>query len=69
MQQEEINLAVAHTTGESLMEIERLGFTLADPTVVEYDPEPLTRWPLVIDWDRYAETTDRTMSHGQSCLV
>lgn len=69
MLQEEIDLAVANTTGESLVEIERLGFTLADPTVVEYDPEPFTRWPLVIDWDRYAETTDRTTSQGQSCLV
>lgn len=55
MFQREIDLAVARATGESLMEIERLGFTLADPAVVEFDPEPHMRPPLVIDWDAHYE--------------
>jgi hypothetical protein len=55
MFQHEIDLAVARATGESLTEIERLGFTLADPAIVEFDPESHLRPPLVIDWDAHCE--------------
>jgi hypothetical protein len=51
MTQREIDRAVAATTGESLTEIRHLGFGIADPTVVDHDPEASARRPLVIDWD------------------
>jgi len=51
MTQIEIDRAVAARTGESLSEIRRLGFGIADPSLAEYDPEPSSRPPLVIDWD------------------
>ncbi len=51
MTQSEIDRAVAARTGETVSEIRRLGFGIADPSWVEYDPEPNSRPPLVIDWD------------------
>jgi hypothetical protein len=50
MTQAEIDLAVSQATGESLPEITSRGFCIADPDVVDYDPEPPRR-PLVVDWD------------------
>jgi hypothetical protein len=49
MSQREIDEAVAKATGESRAEIHSLGFSIADPLEVAFDPEP--RWPLVLDWD------------------
>lgn len=49
MTQLELDSAVATATGENLSEIRQLGFSLADPLEVNYDPEP--RRPLVFDWD------------------
>ena len=49
MTQMEIDQEVASVTGESLLEIRRLGFGLADPLEADYDPEP--RRPLVFNWD------------------
>jgi hypothetical protein len=49
MSQHEIDQAVAVATGESVATIRELGFGIADPPEVAYDPEP--RWPLVLDWD------------------
>lgn len=49
MTQTEIDTAVATVTGESVAMIHHLGFGLADPMEVEFDPEP--RSPLVLDWD------------------
>ncbi len=43
MQQLEIDRLVAEATGESMSEVRRLGFSLADPMFVEYDPEPSYR--------------------------
>jgi hypothetical protein len=51
MTQRDIDRAVAASTGESLSEIRHLGFGIADPGAAEYDPEPSSRPPLVIDWD------------------
>ena len=39
----QINHAVAKATGESLDLVRSLGFSIADPTVVCYDPEPPRR--------------------------
>jgi hypothetical protein len=49
MTQLDLDRQVASATGESLAEIRRLGFGLADVLEVRYDPEP--RRPLVFDWD------------------
>ena len=49
MSQRDIDVAVARVTGESLSEIHHLGFGLADPLDVNFDPEP--RRPLYFDWD------------------
>lgn len=49
MTQLEIDRAVAAVTGETLKEIRHLGFGIADPVDVRFDPEP--RAPLVYNWD------------------
>jgi hypothetical protein len=47
--QHEINRAVAQATGESVAEIEHLGFSLADPDDIAFDPEPGEG--QYVDWD------------------
>ena len=49
MSQYEIDQAVATVTGENIRLIHNLGFSIADPLEVAYDPEP--RKPLMLDWD------------------
>jgi hypothetical protein len=49
MTQRDLDRAVATVTGETVSEIHHLGFSLADPLDVRFDPEP--RRPLVFDWD------------------
>ncbi len=49
MSQQELEQAVATATGESVATIHSLGFGIADPLEVAYDPE--SRGPLVLDWD------------------
>ena len=51
MKQEKINRLVARATGEDLREIRRMGFTIADPAHVGYDPEPKQRRFRTLDWD------------------
>ena len=51
MKQERINRLVARATGEDLREIRRMGFTIADPAHVGFDPEPKQRRPRTLDWD------------------
>ncbi len=50
MSAHELDRAVAKATGESCATIRRRGFSLADPDVVSYDPEP-DFGPNTIDWD------------------
>ena len=50
MTQREINRAVARATGEDLSEISRRGFSIADPAVIGFDPEPC-ELAESIDWD------------------
>ena len=50
MTQLQIDIAVSRATGETVREIRHLGFSLANPPEVFYDPEPFRR-PLVVDWD------------------
>jgi hypothetical protein len=49
MSQQELEVAVAAATGESLALIHELGFGLANPVNPQSDPEPY--WPQVFDWD------------------
>jgi hypothetical protein len=49
--QSQLNSAVALATGEDPETISRLGFSLADPDSVQYDPEPCDIGPQMIDWD------------------
>ena len=51
MNQSQLNRAVARATGESRDTISRLGFSIADPPSMHYDPEPCSRAPLIVDWD------------------
>ena len=51
MRQSRINRMVARATGEDLREIRRMGFTIADPARVGYDPEPKQRRFRRLDWD------------------
>lgn len=54
MTQRDLDLAVARTTGENLREIHRRGFSLADPLDVNFDPEPCSLEPQIVDWDELA---------------
>ena len=49
MSQKDIDQAVANVTGENIRLIHDLGFSIADPLEVGFDPEP--RGPFVLDWD------------------
>jgi len=51
MTQSRLNRAVARATGESLATIRSLGFSVADPGDVSFDPEPTPAVPQVVDWD------------------
>jgi len=51
MNQSQLDRAVARATGENVHTIGRLGFSVADPDSVHYDPEPSKRAPLVVDRD------------------
>jgi hypothetical protein len=51
MTQSELNRAVAAATGESICTVSHLGFTIADPDAVDYDPEPCEVEDLIVDWD------------------
>jgi hypothetical protein len=51
MTQREIDRAVAARTGERLSQIRHLGFGIEVPSWAENDVEPVTRPPLMIDWD------------------
>ena len=51
MTQSELEHSLAATTGESILEIQRCGFSWADPDDVDFDPEPNDLPPQVVDWD------------------
>jgi len=52
MTQSQIEHSVSHATGETVREIRRRGFSIADPLEVEFDPEPCQLPPQVVDWDQ-----------------
>ena len=51
MTQHELDCAVAEATGETLCDVRRMGFSLADPEFVTFDPEPNDLPPQTVDWD------------------
>ena len=51
MTQQELDREVAKATGENLSEIRRLGFSIADPADVSFDPEPSDPADKYLDWD------------------
>lgn len=51
MTQKQLDELVADATGEDVRAIRQRGFSVADPLVVNFDPEPDQRPPLFIDWD------------------
>ena len=50
MTQADLNREVARATGETVAEIRRLGFGLADEVDPHFDPEPAD-FGQVVDWD------------------
>lgn len=50
MTQSEVDCAVAAATGEDLSDVRRMGFSIADPINVNFDPEPYYP-PQIVDWD------------------
>lgn len=59
MTQYQLNCAVAKATGENIGTINDMGFSIADPKHVRFDPEPPDSHDgrhiedRIIDWDRY----------------
>ena len=51
MTQSELNRAVAAATGETVFTISELGFSIADPDSVAFDPEPSEIEDQIVDWD------------------
>ena len=54
MTQRDLDRAVANATSESVTTISRLGFSIADPDEVDFDPEPNDLPPQTVDWDALA---------------
>ena len=57
MTQNQLNQAISRITGEDLATIRRIGFSIADPDDVSFDPErPLRRRSRIriLNWDRLA---------------
>ncbi|QDU96237.1 hypothetical protein [Lignipirellula cremea] len=52
MTQDQLDQCVANATGESLGDIRRMGFSLADPAESNFDPEPDDRMRQIVDWDQ-----------------
>ena len=66
MTQRDLDLSVARATGESMPEIRRLGFSIADPFEVCFDPEPSDVPPAWLDWDQNDTVEpERRVRHDQ----
>jgi hypothetical protein len=62
MDQDALDRAVAAATGETVREVRRRGFVLADPPFPSFDPEP-SPWSLHDDGGLQADTTTRIHLH------
>jgi len=63
MTQMQVNQLVADATGEDVRSIQRLGFSMADPFDVDFDPEPDNLPPQMIDWDELEIERNVAISH------
>lgn len=61
MSPRKLRRAVARATGETMAEISRRGFGLADPEQVNFDPEPCDQPPQFVDWDAVDESRPRLL--------
>ena len=52
MTQQQLDRLVAKATGEDVRAIRRRGFSIVDPKVICFDPEPDQRSPQWVDWDQ-----------------
>ncbi len=52
MTQQQIDELVAKVTGEEIRNIRRHGFSIVEPELICFDPEPDLRPPQFIDWDQ-----------------
>lgn len=55
MSQFELDSAVAEATGESMRTIRRRGFSIVQPHLANFDPEPDLMSAQMIDWDELDE--------------
>jgi hypothetical protein len=62
MTQAELNRAVSRATGETVTTIRNLGFDIADPDVVSYDPEPFDLDARVVDFDELAARRELSLA-------
>lgn len=72
MTQAELNRAVARATGESVAEVKRIGFLLAEPDTEIPDPDDEDLGPSVFDWDEFDEmrmaASERHAAFAPACL-
>ena len=59
MTQQDLDQSVAHATGESLHTIRRRGFSIVNPDLLDFDPEPNSLPAQYVDWDALANQTAR----------
>jgi hypothetical protein len=53
LSQQDLDREVARATGESLGTIRRRGFSIIDPSEMQFDTEPDDTPAMVLDWDNY----------------
>ena len=69
MTQADLDCSVAHATGESVATIRQLGFSVADPDIADYDPEPYDLPPQMVDWDQLDAERDVVFPRPQRALA
>ena len=67
MTQKELDAAVATATGEDVCNIRSMGFSMADPLQVTFDPEPYYP-PQLVDWDELELERNVAMSNPRHLL-
>jgi hypothetical protein len=60
MTQSQIERSVSRAISETVREIRRRGFSIADPLDVGFDPEPCQLRPHIVDWDRAPDVSGST---------
>ena len=67
MTQNQLNRMVALATGESLSTIRNLGFSVADPADVSFDPERPRRRSRAVDWDELDSRREPYLPQRSRC--